>query len=516
MSLRNRLGQLFARQTQPDQDRGRPIARIPVKRGNIIVTHDKALELATCFACVRVISEDVAKLPWNVFAHDGEMRRKLDNSPLSRLLNTRPNPDMGSFTFRETLIAWALTWGNGYAEIERDIAGRPVALWPVGPDRVDPKRAEDGRIVYEIHNSHGARTILEQRDMFHVHGLGFDGLSGYSMVGLAAQTLGFALAAEEHGASFYGNNTTPGLALKTDGTLSDEGYNRLKDEIADRKGSARAYEGMILEQGLDFAIPNMSQVDAQYVETRRQTVEEVCRWWRVPPHKVQELSRAHFNNVENLNINYATDTLMPWIKRLEEEADWKLIGSRSQASFTKIAIQALMRGDSAARSGFYKEMFQMGVFSQNMILALEDMDPIGPEGDEHYIQSQFTTLKKINEDPEPVPEQTPEQTAEQAIDALAIRLMTSEVNKAESAVNRYDRDGFVEWMDIQNDKSRFSRTRAFAALEQVVNAAYQNDFDLNLAVQAYVDAERMELLAIYDGQQPDYMRVTTAVLEAIK
>ena len=515
MSLRNRLSQLFARQTQPDQDRGRPIARIPVKRGNIIVTHDKALELATCFACVRVISEDVAKLPWNVFARDGEMRKKLDNSPLSRLLNTRPNPDMGSFTFRETLIAWALTWGNGYAEIERDIAGRAVALWPVGPDRVDPKRAEDGRIVYEIHNSHGARTILEQRDMFHVHGLGFDGLSGYSMVGLAAQTLGFALAAEEHGASFYGNNTTPGLALKTDGTLSDEGYNRLKEEIADRKGSARAYEGMILEQGLDFAIPNMSQVDAQYVETRRQTVEEVCRWWRVPPHKVQELSRAHFNNVENLNINYATDTLMPWIKRLEEEADWKLIGSRSQASFTKIAIQALMRGDSAARSGFYKEMFQMGVFSQNEIRALEDMDPIGPEGDEHYIQSQFTTLKKINEEPAPAPVVTPEEAAVEAVEATSARLLTAELRKAESRTARMDRGEFIAWIDMQNNRSKGRREQGFADIGAVMCAAW-GEISMSEVVSAYLAAERLELLAFFDDGLADHSRVTDSILELFK
>lgn len=510
MSLRSRVSGLFSRKTAPPAETSRPIAWIPSKRGGIVVTHDKALELSTCFACVRVISEDIAKLPWNVFAREGEIRKRLDGSAVSRILNTRPNPEMGSFTFRELLVSWALTWGNGYAEIERDVAGRPLALWPLSPDRVDPKRADDGRIIYEVSNSRDSKSIIEQRDMFHLHGMGFDGLCGYSMVGLAAQTLGFALAAEEHGSSFYGNNTVLGTTFQTDAILNDEGYNRLKAQLDERKGSKRAYEGMILEQGLKLASGTMTQVDAQFTETRRQQVEEICRWWRVPPHKVSELSRAHFSNVENLNIDYATDTLMPWIKRLEEEADWKLIGSRSQASYTRIAIQALMRGDSAARATFYKEMFNMGVFSQNKILELEDMDPIGPEGDEHYLQMNMTTLKNIISPPEPA--STP--TTDPVITNMIEGLFENDLKKAESAKNKYGRDAFIGWIAIHNRKSRGYREKAVNRLIPLLKN-YGNP-DVNLLLSEYAKAVRAELIDYYDGQTPDHGAICAVFFEALK
>lgn len=513
MSLRSRITSFFNRKSSPNYDTSRPIAWIPSKRGGIVVTHEKALELSTCFACVRVISEDVAKLPWNVFSISGNKRTKLDNQ-LSRLLNTRPNPDMGAFSFRETIMSHALTWGNGYAEIERDMAGRAVALWLISPDRVDPKRYPDGNIYYEVTNAHGPKTILTPRDVFHLHGIGFDGISGYSMVALAAETLGFAIAAEEHGSSFYGNNTTPGMALKTDAALSDDGYDRLKKQIEDRRGSGRAYEGMILEEGLDFARPNMSQVDAQYIETRRQQVEEVCRWWRVPPHKVSELSRAHFANVENLNIDYATDTLMPWIKRLEEEADFKLIGNRSLASYTKIAIQGLMRGDSAARAAFYKEMFNMGAFSPNMILELEDIDPIGPEGDEHYIQVNMTTLKKIVEQPAPQ-ETAPQDAADPAINNFVSRFLAKDIEAAQSAKERYNREEFADWLSGQLKRFAPVRNASLDDLMPVIKVAYPKA-DKSDILSVYSNAARKELFNLYDDGEASYVQVSSRIFEVLQ
>lgn len=513
MSIKSRVLGLFNRQTTPEFDNGRPLVWLPAKRANIVVTHEKALELSTCFACVRVISEDIAKLPWNVFQKTQERRIKMEGSPLSRLLNTRPNPEMTAFTFREVMISWALTWGNGYAEIQRDIAGRPVALWPISPDRVEPKRSrEDGRVIYEVNNQYGPQTILEQRDMFHLHGMGWDGLCGYSMVGLAAQSLGFGLAVEEHGASFYGNNTTIGVSLSTEGVLNDSGFERLQKQLEERKGSKYAYEGMIFEQGLKPVSPTMSQVDAQFTETRKQVVDDICRWWRVPPTKVGELSEAHFANVENLEIQYTKDTIMPWAKRLEEEADWKLIGPRSQASYTRIAIQGLMRGDSKARAEYYKEMFNIGAFSPNKILELEDMDPIGPEGDENYIQLNMTTLKRLNAQPI---EEIPQETADDAVASVVARLASAEVRKAESAKARFDKDGFVGWMNRQNEKARNRQEKAFSDVYSILSSAY-GEFDIHSAVDAYVSAERMELLNYFDGVTPNYDRITSAILEAIE
>ncbi len=503
MSLRSRIGAIFARSTKPEPTPGRPVAWLPTRRGGVVVTQDKALELATSFACMRAIAEDVAKLPWHVFAKSGNTRSRLDNSSLSYLLNVRPNPETGAFSFKETIVSHALMWGNGYAEIDRDLAGRPKALWLMSPDRVEPERAPDGRLVYAVRQGPGDILYLEANDVFHLHGIGFDGIKGYSMVGLAAQSLGFAIAAEEHGASFYGNNTTPGLALKTDAVLDDAGFKRLKEQVAERKGSSRAYEVMILEQGMDFARPNMSQVDAQYVETRRLVIEEVCRWWRVPPHKIGELTRAHFANVENLNIDYATDTLMPWIKRMEEEADWKLIGNRSQASYTKIAIQALMRGDSAARAAFYKELRLLGALSANDIRAFEDMDPIA-DGDGYYMQAQYVTLKQINDGTaKPVVAD-----ATQSVTRTAARLLSAQIRKAETRRSKNSDDDHRDWVDHQ---AQNSRNRVESAIRDIAPQCP----DIDRAVHEYLEAERTEVLAFFDGDSPDYQKVTNALLEAI-
>lgn len=509
MSILSRFRGLFNRKTQPSQTDQRMVWL--GKHASVPITHETALKLSTCFACVRVIAEDVAKLPWHVFGKSGNKRTRLDGSQIQRILNTRPNPEMGAFTFRETLMGWALTYGNGYAEIERDMAGRPVALWPLSPDRVEAARS-NGRIVYEVSNGIGEKTILEQSDVFHVHGIGFDGLTGYSMVSQAAEALGLSIAAEEHGASFYGNNTTPGLSLKTSNALSDEAYERLKKDIKEKTGSRKAYKPMILEEGLDFANPQMSQVDAQYVETRRLQIEEVCRWWRVPPHKVSELSRAHFANVENLNIDYATDTLMPWIKRLEEEADFKLISSRSQAAYTKIAIQGLMRGDSAARSAFYREMFNIGSLSINDVRAMEDLDPIGPEGDEYFMQSAMTTVKRIVEPP-----QNPAQIMEPTAIKYVARFFSDDLRDANDAKERFkkDRRGFLDWMTNYYTKAASRMDKALNDITDSLASAYQHEIDHAALLSAYAEASAAQVLNLYDGKEVDHDAVTDAFLKVL-
>lgn len=503
MTLMERLRGVFAqRRSQPNEEYSSAIARIPVRRANIVVTHEKALELSACFGCVRVISEDIAKLPWPVFMRDGNKRRKLDNSRLYRILNTRPNPQTSSFTFRETLVAHALTYGNGYAEIERDAQGQVVALWPITPDRVTPRR-DGGGVYYEVCNYTGADTTIEQENMFHLHGMGFDGLCGYSMIGLAAQSLGFGIAAEEHGSGFYGNNTTPGVAFKVDGTLTDEGFDRLQKQLDERKGSKYAYEGMIMEHGMDFARPAMSQVDAQYVETRHLIVEEVCRWWRVPPHKLGELSRAHFNNIEQQNIHYVTDALMPWAKRLEEEADWKLIGSRSQISYTKVALNGLMRGDSGARANFYKEMFHMGAYSQNDIRAFEDMDPI-PNGDNHWIQSQYVTLDKAATQEVSQPP-TPMDAAQNVLNNTVQRLFSTQLKKAQDAQIRLSQweDQYSAWVTELQKSSSTRVHRAFADICETLMVGYGVDVDVQLLSSDYCALEEEQLLALFHGENPN-------------
>ena len=289
------------------------------------------------------------------------------------------------------------------------------------------------------------------------------------------------------------------MALKTDAKLSDDGFKRLETQISERKGSGRAFEGLILEEGLDFARPNVSMVDAQYSETRQKIVEEICRWWRVPPHKVMELSRAHFANVENLDIDYTKSTIHPWTKRLEEEADHKLIGRRSRVGYTKINLNGLMRGDSTTRAQYYKDMLSNGVLSINKVLELEDMDPIGPEGDKRYIQLNMTTLEAVAEGRNlAAPAESPPDTPE-AEDSLRGEFMKSlhyvHKQKGKSAEN------FANVLESHLMKK-----------QPIINRILDGD---NAKTTAYLQAAAVQLTQVYKGHAADFGEVANAV-EAVE
>jgi HK97 family phage portal protein len=382
-----------------------PPLRLFMRRAGMFVSPETAMEIAAVFSCVRYIAEKIGILPWGVYLKDSKgARQEHRTSPLWQLLHTRPNPETGAMAFKETLTGWALTWGNGYAEIERDMANRPVALWPLPPDRVRPMRATDGALIYEVSNGAAKeRTYLAAENMFHLHGLGYDGITGYSVISLAARSIGTALASDTFSNSFFANNTVLGGVLEHPEKLSPEAYERIKESWEARhKGPSEAYKPAILEEGMKWHTIGMPLKDAEFLESRKFTVTEICRWFGVPPHKVADLERATYSNIEHQSIEVVTDAIMPWAVRLEQEADYKLIGARNQGTvFTKLNLKGLLRGDSKTRAEFYQAMRQMGVFSVNDIRELEDMNPIGPAGDKRVMQSQYTTLEKIGEEPAP-------------------------------------------------------------------------------------------------------------------
>lgn len=495
MSWMTGIANYFARKKTGDEKQRRPIAYFHGKHGGIVVTNDNALELDACFACIRAIAEDMAKMPWGVFGRRESKRIKLSGSNLYRVLNVRPNPDMSAFTFRETMMQHALVWGNGIAEIERDLAGRVVALWPIDPGRIDIKRI-DGELIYVVNNYSEASTYLESRDVFHIKGLG-DGVSGYSLIGLAAESIGFGIAAEQYGAAYFGNGYHAGTTLKTEHALGDLAYDRIKKVLDEKRGSKNAFSDIILEDGLDFTDPSTSHKDSEYNETVRMITEKMCRWFRVPPHKVGDLSRAHFANIENNNIAYVVDTLMPWAVRLEQEADYKLIGNSSQASYTKISLQSLMRGDSAARADYYEKMWRIGVYSPNMILELEDMDPIGPEGDEHYVQASYTTLKMLGQ-------MKPEETL---VTDIAARFIDGTIKAACEIKERYtESEAYTSAAEHYLKNKRSIIEHRF----KDISAAYQLDY---MALALSLESQLQKVMAcIFTGTDFDIKEINSVLL----
>ncbi len=376
-------------------------AGVPNTSG-ISVSEVTALNLSDVWACVRVISETGGILPWFVYRRVGENgRERAPDHEAYSLLHDAPNPDMGAMTWKETMLAHCLLWGNGYSEIVRDPAGRPASLYPITPDRVTVKRLGTGRLVYQVSNGAQAPpTMMDPEDVFHAKGLGFDGLVGYSIVHKARESMGLTAAAEMFGASYFGNGTHSGGALKHPKTLSDKAQKNLRESVeAVHRGAEKAHKFFILEEGMEYVSTSVPPNDSQFLETRQFQVEEICRWFRVQPHKVQHLLRSTFSNIEHQSIEFVQDTITPWLVRMEQEANRKLIRPIDRATYyTEHLVDALLRGDAAARAQALEIQFRNGTLTPNEWRAIENRNPMPDEdGNKSFVALNMTPIDRIDE-----------------------------------------------------------------------------------------------------------------------
>jgi len=369
------------------------------------VDEQSALQYSAVFACVRIISETVASLPWRLMRRRADGGADVDDrSGLHWLLFQAPNKETSAWDFKRTLEAHRQIYGNGYAEIVRDGAGRPQSLWIVTPDRVTPTRDRDGSVAYLVDNGTTEPTRLRGADMFHLRGLGFDGLVGYSPIALARQAIGLGIATEQFGAAWFGNGSHGSAVLESPTPLAPDRSAALAKQFERRnRGPKNASRVLVLEGGLQYKPISVPPDDAQFLQTREFQVNEIARWYRVPPHKLADLSRATFSNIEHQAIEFVTDAIVPCVHGWESEAQRKLIGTPARRTlFTRMSVQALLRGDQAARADYYEKLWRMGVLSANEIRRFEDMNPID-DGDQHLVQLNLTSLDDVGDEPEPEP-----------------------------------------------------------------------------------------------------------------
>lgn len=376
----------------------------------VVITPDTAVTISAVWACLRYLSQTVAVLPWHVMRDAVRGPEIQARHPIDYLLSTRPNSEWSSFQFRETMTHWALRWGNGYAEIEPDELGRPFALWPIHPERCEVCRSETdgystrgdfipaGELYYEVSNGSGPKVIIAARRMFHVRGFG-EGPVGVNVISYASQSLGAARATQLFGATFFGNGMNAAGIVTLKNKIDRPGFDRLKVELDSLyKGIRNANKTAILEKDATWTPITTDPRRSQLIEAQQHQVEEICRWFGVPPHKVMHLLRATFSNIEHQAIEVVIDSVSPWVKRFEDEANYKLFGQNRPGLYTKMNMRALMRADVKTRGEYYKLMREVGAYSVNRILELEDENTIGADGDKHVMQSQYTTLERIGED----------------------------------------------------------------------------------------------------------------------
>lgn len=331
------------------------------------VTHEETLRLAAVWAAVNVIASALASSDWDVFEKGPDGKRvDRSSSALWRLLNVAPNAEMTAFAFREAMVIQALLFGNAYAEIQRNMTGAPAVVTPIDPERCKLERDESGQLVLRVQNSSGGPVHLPYEDVFHLQGPSLDGLAGYDLVLMALRPFSVGIAMERYSSAYFNNGTALGGVLSTEQNLTADQRKDLQDSIDKRhKGPENAFKFLIAGGGMKFQGFAADPKTAQFIEQRHFIIEEVCRFFNVPPHKLHHNVRSTFNNIEHLGIDFVRSCLTPWAERLRQEADKKLTPRRNPHLRTRIDLAWQAEGDAQSRAQVDSTLVNSGLATRN-------------------------------------------------------------------------------------------------------------------------------------------------------
>lgn len=361
-----------------------------------------AVNISAVYCAGTIISNAAKMMPIFLYEREGESGKTVARDHQGyKLLHDAPNPFTTPGRFKRQLIWWSLFWGDGCAEIERRRGdSSPLALWPIHPTRLKPLVQKDSSIIWRVTSDSGGFDYIPDADMFHIMGPSNDGIIGISVLDRARTCFGLTLNAEKHGSGFFGNNSTPGGVITHPGTLKPAGRENL------RRSWEKAYRGpdsagktAILEEGMKFEAIGVDHQKSQFLEVRKFQVLEICRWFNIPPHKLKDLDREQHSNIEQQEIEFVQDTMMPWCVEIEEEADRKLLNDvERQTYFFECMVEGLLRADQKARFDSYAVARQWGWMNGNEIRAKENMNPIdGKAGTDYWAPVNMLPADKLGQ-----------------------------------------------------------------------------------------------------------------------
>lgn len=360
------------------------------------VTVDKALQLSTVWACVRLLSESVSTLPLKLYRRlpDGSREQAKDH-PLFRLLCRTPNAEMTPQRFMLMVVASICLRGNAFVE-KKMIGTRVVALVPLLPQYMRVKREDSGRLKY-TYTENGVERVIPEKNLMHIRGFGLDGVCGMLPVTMGREIFGSAMSAEEAAAKVFAQGMQASGILSGDTTLTPKQREDLRASLTAFMGSQNAGKIMVAEAGLKYQGITMNPEAAQMLESRSFNVEEMCRWFRVPPFMVGHMDKqsSWASSVEAQNLHFLTNSLRPLLVNIEQEITRCLIGEAdADEFFAEFAVEGLLRADSTARAAWYNTALQNGWMSRNEVRRLENLPPI-EGGDVFTVQSALVPLEQL-------------------------------------------------------------------------------------------------------------------------
>ena len=354
------------------------------------VNHSTALRVAVVIRCADVVAKTMASLGCHLYKETSAGKARAEVHPLYSLLRLLPNPETTAFEFWHMYVFNLMLTKGGYAKIIRDQNGYIRELWNIPTNNVCPDRnSQTGEryidVVYPSDTRFGAKVAGERiyyPDYMHTPGLRFQHEDDpHDFINIAADVLGLTMALSGYAKDFFENGANLGGFVEYPGSVNREAFSRFKaDWEKAYSGVANQHKWAILEGGFKLTKFDSKPEEAQALESRKFEIQEVCRIMGVTPHKVFDLDRATFNNIEHLNIEYVQETIDPMAERLEQTVYKDLLTTNDRRKhFVRFNTNKLLKGDTKARTEYYNTMRQNGVFSANDILDLEDRNLIPDE-----------------------------------------------------------------------------------------------------------------------------------------
>lgn len=364
------------------------------------ISEEGALNLSAVWACVRILSETVGTLPVHLYKRTAKGREKAAGHPCIHILH-KPNSYISRFGLLHHLMVSCTLWGNGYVRIHRDRLYRPVRLELLYPYEVEPVLSDDDELFYHL----ATGEMLSVDDVIHLRSLTTNGYRGKSPIAVHRENLSLTLAAQEYGERFFNQGGNMSGVFKYPSTLKPEAYQRLKNDlIVQSTGLHNAHTPLLLEGGMTYERISIPPEDAQFIATRKFQKTEIATIYGVPPHMIADLERATNNNIEHQGMEFVQYCLMPYITRLEEEFNRKLLRDDEYNEYYYLfSLNGLLRGDAKTRSEYYKNMNLVGAMSANEIRVLEDMNSY-EGGDEYFVQANMQSVKVALNPPATAPD----------------------------------------------------------------------------------------------------------------
>jgi HK97 family phage portal protein len=366
-----------------------------------IVSDRSVLSLSATWACVNLLAGTIASLPLMVYRIDAKGDRVVHKShPLYRLLHDSPNYDQTAVDFWEFLCASIELHGNAFAKIER-VAGRIVALRPIAANAVTIRRLANGPLEYRW-TQDGKTFVDTESAIFHIRGFGGDPLGGMSTLQFGRRAFGLSQAIDRAASNTFRNGMRPDFQLVFEKFLTPEQRAIARKELAENYfGAVNAGRPYIAEGGAKLEALSLNPEDAQMLESRSFSIEEICRFFGVPPFMVGHTEKvtAFGTGLEQQTLGFQKFTLRRRLKRIEQAIEKQLLSVEDRVAGVTVEfnLEGLLRADSLGRARYYQVMTGIGAMTINDVRLLENMPPV-EGGDVPRIQMQNRPINEVDDE----------------------------------------------------------------------------------------------------------------------